>query len=180
MNTYQNQSQVKNIYEKQAKHNKELFTFMYGSLVIRLTKDIEDPHEINKQLELIGYNIGQRIIDDIIDIGEPIKEIVPDMLNILFKRFLAINPFNLQSKSEKEYVISFQENPLNLFVELPDKYKELWYANLICGVIRGMFQMVNYIVECVYLKDKLKGDSSNEISLVVKEIVEERFVDNEE
>ena len=73
---------------------------MYGSLVIRLTKDIEDPHEINKQLELIGYNIGQRIIDDIIDIGEPIKDIVPDMLNILFKRFLAINPFNLQSKSE--------------------------------------------------------------------------------
>ena len=67
MNTYQNQSQVKNVYEKQTKHNKELFTFMYGSLVIRLTKDIEDPHEINKQLELIGYNIGQRIIDDIID-----------------------------------------------------------------------------------------------------------------
>lgn len=45
--------------------------------------------------------------------------------------------------SDTEYGLIFNENPLNDYVELPDKYKDLWYSNLICGVIRGALEAVS-------------------------------------
>ena len=36
----------------------------YGALVIQLIQDYEDYAEVNKQLELMGYNIGCRLIED--------------------------------------------------------------------------------------------------------------------
>jgi len=44
--------------------------------------------------------------------------------------------------SEKEYGIVFTENPLNDYVELPEKYQGLWYSNLMCGVIKGALESV--------------------------------------
>ncbi|KAG1085430.1 hypothetical protein G6F42_021401 [Rhizopus arrhizus] len=46
------------------KINAELFTLTYGSMVVQLVKDFEDYGEVNKQLEKMGYNIGQRMIED--------------------------------------------------------------------------------------------------------------------
>jgi hypothetical protein len=39
----------------------------------------------------------------------------------------------------------FEENPLADFVELPDDGRaqdELWYSNILCGVLRGALEMV--------------------------------------
>lgn len=47
--------------------------------------------------------------------------------------------------SEKEYSLIFNENPLNDYVELPEKYSGLWYSNLICGVIKGALESVIFI-----------------------------------
>jgi hypothetical protein len=46
----------------------------------------------------------------------------------------------------KTFSLIFDENPLNDFVELPDDGKaqnELWYSNMLCGVLRGALEMVN-------------------------------------
>ncbi len=51
-------------FAKIEKINSELFTLTYGSLVAQLVKDYEDMEEVNKQLERMGYNIGQRLIDE--------------------------------------------------------------------------------------------------------------------
>ena len=40
----------------------------------------------------------------------------------------------------------FEENPLADFVELPDDGRaqnELWYSNILCGVLRGAMEMVS-------------------------------------
>ena len=37
----------------------ELLTFTYGTLLVRLTKDIKDINELNTKIELIGYDIGK-------------------------------------------------------------------------------------------------------------------------
>lgn len=40
----------------------------------------------------------------------------------------------------------FEENPLADFVELPDDGKaqdELWYSNILCGILRGALEMVS-------------------------------------
>ena len=46
--------------------------------------------------------------------------------------------------SDTEYGLIFTENPLNDFVELPDKYKDMWYSNIICGIIKGSLETVKY------------------------------------
>jgi len=44
------------------------------------------------------------------------------------------------------FTLVFEENPLAEFVELPDDGRaqdELWYNNILCGVIRGALEMVS-------------------------------------
>ncbi|KAJ2411394.1 hypothetical protein GGI10_004288, partial [Coemansia sp. RSA 2530] len=63
------EKQYKSIGEEAWKNNTEkasaeLFIFTYGSLVVQLAKDYEDYSAVNKQLDKMGYNIGVRLVDD--------------------------------------------------------------------------------------------------------------------
>lgn len=44
-----------------------------------------------------------------------------------------------------DFVLTFEENPLSEFAELPRDAKEggLWFSNVLCGVIRGSLEMVS-------------------------------------
>jgi hypothetical protein len=45
----------------------------------------------------------------------------------------------------KQFSLLFDENPLADFVELPDDGRaqdELWFSNILCGVLRGALEMV--------------------------------------
>jgi hypothetical protein len=47
------------------KVNAELVTLTYGTIVAQLCQDYDgDYHEVNKQLDKMGYNIGMRLIED--------------------------------------------------------------------------------------------------------------------
>jgi hypothetical protein len=49
------------------------------------------------------------------------------------------------SADNKQFSLLFEENPLADFVELPDDGKaqdELWYSNILCGILRGALEMV--------------------------------------
>ena len=63
-----------------------------------------------------------------------------------FKIFLNITPTVTNwTADNKQFSLMFEENPLTDFVELPDDGKaqdELWYSNILCGVIRGALEMV--------------------------------------
>ena len=44
-----------------------------------------------------------------------------------------------------QFSLIFEENPLADFVELPDDGRaqdELWFSNILCGVLRGALEMV--------------------------------------
>lgn len=98
------------------------------------------------------------------------------------------------STSESEggapsYSLLFTDNPLAMFVELPDAYlsndstnkaagddtstEMLEYNQLYCGLIRGALEMLNMRVECHFVKSTLKGDDANEIRIQLKEVVAE-------
>lgn len=64
-----------------------------------------------------------------------------------------------------ECSLILENNPLNEFVELPEKLNKLWYSNILCGVIRGALEMVNVHVECEFVQDTLHGDETTEIRL---------------
>jgi len=43
----------------------ELVTLTYGTIVVQLCKDFGNNYvEVNRQLDKMGYNIGQRLIED--------------------------------------------------------------------------------------------------------------------
>lgn len=62
--------------------------------------------------------------------------------------FLNITPnVTNWSNDNKQFSLVFEENPLADFVELPDDGRaqnELWYSNILCGVLRGALEMVRF------------------------------------
>lgn len=60
--------------------------------------------------------------------------------------FLNITPTITNWTSDnKQFSLTFEENPLADFVELPDDGRaqdELWFSNILCGILRGALEMV--------------------------------------
>ena len=189
-----NAQNQQNFLGKVEKINSEFLTLTYGSLMVRLIKDYEKPEEINDQLEKMGYNIGIRLIDDFlakscIDPPKTFEEAINIItynalsfyLNAGAKCELIKNENNMMDSNQQyEYRIYFNENVLNEYVELPEKFKGLWYSNMICGVIRGALEAINIKVECKYTKDTLKGNETNEIRVKLIEIIEEKLQEEEQ
>ena len=176
------------------KINSEFITLTYGSLMVRLIKDYEKPEEINDQLEKMGYNIGIRLIDDFLAKSclpppKTFDEAITIITNTALQFYLGVGAKKelvktdnnmIDSNQQYEYKIYFNDNPLNDYVELPDKFKGLWYSNMICGVIRGALEAINIKVECKYTKDTLKNNDSNEIRIKLIEIIEEKLQEEEQ
>ena len=176
------------------KINSEVISLTYGSLMVRLIKDYEKPEEINDQLEKMGYNIGIRLIDDFlakscIDPPKTFEEAISIITNNALRFYLNVgakyelvktDSNMIDTNQQYEYRIFFSDNPLNDYVELPDKFKGLWYSNMICGVIRGALEAINIKVECKYNKDTLKGNDLNEIRVKLIEIIEEKLQEEEQ
>lgn len=50
------------------------------------------------------------------------------------------------TSDNNQFSLIFDENPLADFVELPDDGRaqdELWFSNILCGVLRGALEMVH-------------------------------------
>lgn len=92
-----------------------------------------------------------------------LKETAESLSAVAFKMFLNVSPSVTNWSSDgKEFSLVFEENPLTEFVELPlevpgvegNVKEELWYCNLLCGVVRGALEMVcctQCAVEMIYV-----------------------------
>ena len=163
----------------------ELLTFMYGTLLVRLTKDIKDINELNKKIELIGYDIGKRLVDDLIDDlprnldQSDQNKLMEKLITHIAQHYLGIIG-NYNQAGEKEFHLKFSQNPISLFVELPESLDGLCYSNIICGTMRGMLEVSGFEVKCEFAKDKMKGDDINDMKIELVKYIEERFIDDEE
>lgn len=100
----------------------------------------------------MGYNIGLRLIEDFLAKSNTgrcsnFRETAEMIARVGFKVFLNVVPtVGGWDKEGKSFVLGFEENPLAEFVELTDDGRaqdELWYSNILCGVIRGALEMVS-------------------------------------
>ncbi len=196
------------LWSKMPKANTELFALTYGSLITELIKDYDnDIEEINNQLDRIGYSIGVRCIDELlskcevngIDIGPcgSFQNTAEVVAKIGFRCFLGMT-CDVTNVTEKSFSLFLYENPLSIFVELPESrggleddtdgnefgasaggndsskkpdWSKLKYSNIYCGVIRGALEQVNMKVSCNFARDVLRGDDVNEIKVELKEML---------
>ncbi|KAI5843996.1 NO signaling/Golgi transport ligand-binding domain-containing protein [Morchella snyderi] len=172
------------------KVNAELVTLTYGSIVAQLCKDYEGDYiEVNKQLEKMGYNIGLRLIEDFLaktNMGKCInfKETAETISKIGFKVFLNIAPTVTNWTTDgKQFSLTFEENPLADFVELPDDGRaqnELWYSNLLCGVLRGSLEMVQMQVDAHFVSDVLRGNEVTEMRVTLIRTIDDELPPGED
>ncbi|EGW33419.1 uncharacterized protein SPAPADRAFT_151493 [Spathaspora passalidarum NRRL Y-27907] len=168
------------------KINSELFTLTYGSVVAQLCRDFNNNyHEVNNQLDKMGYNIGLRLIEEFLaKTGvrrcQTFKETSEVISKLGFKIFLNIQPTieNWSADGKSCSLILPEPNPLTEFVELPitadDKIaKELWYSQILCGVLRGALQMVQLDCDVQFVKDVLRGDDRTELRLKLNKILKD-------
>ena len=68
--------------------------------------------------------------------------------------FLGVVPELTDWKEGKQCNLVMKENPLADFVVLPPHFKaELWYSNVIAGIIRGALEMINLKVKVFFVQD---------------------------
>ena len=57
--------------------------------------------------------------------------------------FLGVEPTVTNwSSDHKEFSLVLEQNPLVDMVELPETHRDLWFSNILCGVIKGSLEMV--------------------------------------
>jgi hypothetical protein len=108
------------------------------------------------------------------------QETIQAIAKMAFKMFLNVDANLSKSSADgRTHHVSFKVNPLADFVELPAGYDALHYSNIICGAITGALRMLQIVVECTYVQDRLKGNPEDEIAIKLIEIVNEGYVDEE-
>mmetsp|Transcript_29030 Transcript_29030/g.38687 ORF Transcript_29030/g.38687 Transcript_29030/m.38687 type:complete len:98 (-) Transcript_29030:60-353(-) len=74
-----------------------------------------------------------------------------------------------------------KDNPLSDFVVLPPQLKnELWYSNILTGIIRGALEMINLKVRATFARDSLRGDSDIVIRVELLEVMTDRYEDEDD
>jgi hypothetical protein len=173
-----------NAWAKTPKVNAEFFALTYGAMVNQLVRDYEDVAEVNRQLEVMGYNIGIRLIDEFLaksGMAAPCQnhqQTADTIAKVAFKMFLGVAADVTSWNAERtSFSLVIYENPLAEFVELPPSLSELRYSNLLCGAVRGALEMINIKADCRFLRDTLRGDEVNEIQVDITEVMEDSMGD---
>ena len=92
--------------------------------------------------------MGIRMIDEFlaksnVDRCKDFEQTCKVLAKVGMKMFLGCDTEAVATSDPKTYNITFSENPLCDFVELPPGCDALVYSNVICGAITGALRMIN-------------------------------------
>jgi hypothetical protein len=139
------------------KVNTEVVTLTYGTIVSSLCRDLTLPSSstktdygaVNAELDRMGYNIGVRLIEDFLAKSNTghcanFRETAEVISKVGFKVFMNVTPtVTGWGQDGKSFGLVFEENPLA-------DLEELWYSNILSGVVRGALEMVCCCLACCW------------------------------
>ncbi|KAG9391098.1 Transport protein particle (TRAPP) component [Carpediemonas membranifera] len=168
-------------FSKLDKVHSEIFTMTYGAIVTTLVEDLDNVDEVNAQLDKMGHNIGERLVDELL--AKTGLNPQPDMRYVMeivtrvgFRIYLGITPTLSNWNADSTTVtLSFRDSALSDWVELPHTLDDLSYFQLVCGVIRGALEMLGMKVKCTITADKLKGAQTTDILVELQEVMQAKF-----
>ena len=74
------------------------------------------------------------------------------------------------SEQTKSGYLVFKDNPLAEYVILPPKLQnDLWYSNILCGIIKGAFDQISISAKVEFKHDVLRGDETTAIFVQLKD-----------
>ncbi|VDN22770.1 unnamed protein product [Gongylonema pulchrum] len=155
-----------------------MFTLSYGALVAELLRDLENPLEVNRQLDKMGYNIGLRLADDLLAKNAQVQRCtdmhqVADVLaKTAFRSYLGVTAqVSNWSAGGDEFSLILESNPLTEFVEIPAELaQDLRYSQILCGAIRGALEMMHMEVQTFIVQEH---NQSTEIRVKFIRILQE-------
>ncbi|CCK69726.1 TRAPP complex core subunit BET3 KNAG_0C06320 [Huiozyma naganishii CBS 8797] len=168
---------------KVEKVNAEFFHLTYGTIVAQLCEEYAgDYARVNGELFQIGYNLGVRLIEDFLartalprcDTFLKTSEVVS---KCAFKIFLNLTPEVAHWNAARDsFDLVFGENPLAEHVELPPGASgQLWFSNVLCGVLRGALEMVQLDCDVEFVSDTLRGDMSTDIRVKLNKVLRDEI-----
>ena len=141
--------------------------------------------EANAKLDAMGHSIGCRLVEDFLaktDSGrgatrcEAFRDAAETVAKVGLRMFLGIGAeCERWNEAETRCAIVLESNPLARFAELPPRYRDLSYCQLLCGVIRGALEMIGMRTTCAFGKDALRGDDGFELDLELVEKIAEEY-----
>lgn len=184
------------LWQKQPKANAELFALTYGALVGELVRDLESADEIQQQLDTMGHSIGIRCIEELLAklmmennssntngvSSSPNFVESAELVKMTFRMFLGVvaETAPVVDKPASAYTCTFAENPLALFVELPAPEdggplsgNRLEYSQLLCGIMRGVLEMLQFDVTCRMTASVLLGDDTNTMLVELQQVLQQ-------
>jgi trafficking protein particle complex subunit 3 len=192
MSSISTTAQSNTLWHKQPKANAELFALTYGALVAELVRDLEQTDKIQAELDRMGHSIGIRCIEEVLakatDLHVQSFADTKNAVKVAFRMFFGLvveiaTPTAVTTEggvgggeAPAAYTIRFTDNPLTIFVELPEDRQDLEYSQIFAGMLRGMLEMLQFDCECQVLSSPLSpGNNSNvtEISVTLKQVLQE-------
>jgi hypothetical protein len=120
-----------------------------------------------------------------------------ELVKLTFRMFLGVvaETAPVSDKPEAAYTCTFAENPLALFVELPapddagaansgpltsggnananGNGGRLEYSQLLCGIMRGVLEMLQFDVTCRMTASTLFGDDTNTMLVELQQVLQQ-------
>ncbi|GAX14162.1 hypothetical protein FisN_20Hh219 [Fistulifera solaris] len=170
-------AQANALWQKQPKANAEFFALTYGALVAELVRDLEQTTEIQAELDRMGHSIGIRFIEEVLakapelKVSQQFMETV-DVVKVAMKLFLGVT-VEIVTSADDQYIVKMNENPLMVFVELPEDRQDLQYSQLLAGMLRGMLEMLQFDCDVSISSSTTTGNKEiHELKVVLKQVLQ--------
>ncbi|KAL0231987.1 hypothetical protein PCE1_002983 [Barthelona sp. PCE] len=164
-------------YSKLPKVSSELLTLTYGVFIQQIFKTTYRIEDVNAKLLEIGQNMGLRIVDDflshiVFERCSSFTETCQILVGSGFMYFFGVSGTILSWNEENsQCVFLLKHNLLNNFVEIPAHLEGLKYNNMLCGVIKGALNAINFKVKVEEVESTVYGANDDVFSISLEELL---------